>query len=363
MKYHLTAVLPAILLAASLILGACPVADEEGTESINYVSFPEDEILGASFYAGDGVLDPGFIEKNADGTYRVRIKRRAPSSSPVAMFITGSFSFSGYYSITCTFPEDPAITNKPNRVYVMASTNLDLAVDADYPTAWDSRVFTSFRNDEATGRVVMNNENINTLTVKSKPYITVVLYLYFKDAGSPDDYYEFTLNEVKAANGVVPVSMVTQIAAYREGDSAASSFYRSAPVQAGFNIKYDSKTIHSASPASLNVDIEVPSADSGQELEFEIRNVGVYTAAAANLIDKATILSAQVAAGQTVPAQTGVVTETATATVYKVKAKVVEYADIFGHPGTGIRLSIPGPFADTTRFTITVNLPEEYTGN
>jgi hypothetical protein len=363
MKYFLRVFLPVILLAASLVFGACPAADDGGTESINYVSFPEDEILGSSFYAGDGVLDPGFIEKNTDGTYSVRIKRRAPSTSPVAMFITGSFSFSDYYSITCTFPDDPALTNKPYRVYAMASTNLDLAVDADYPTAWDSRVFTSFRNDEAVGRVAMNNENINTLTVKSKPYITIVLYLYFKDAGNADEYYTFTLNEVKAADGIVPVSPVTRIAAYREGDPVTSSFYRSAPVQAGFNIKYDSGTINPANPASLNVDIEVPSADLGRELEFEVRNVGLYTGASANLIDKAAILAAMVAAGQTAPAQTGVVTETATATVYKVKATVVEYADLFGQPGTGIRFFIPGSFTNTNRFTLTVNLPGEYTGN
>jgi hypothetical protein len=363
MKYLLRIALPVILLSVSLIFGACPAADDEGKGSINYVSFPEDEILGSSFYAGDGVLDPGFIEKNTDGTYRVRIKRRSPSTSPVAMFITGSFSFSDYYSITCTFPDDPAIANKPYRVYAMASTNLDLAIDADYPTAWDSRVFTSFRNEEAAGKVVMNNENINTLTVKSKPYITIVLYLYFKDAGSAGDYYTFTLNEIKAANGIIPVSPVTQIAAYRAGDPVTSSFYRSAPVQAGFNIKYDSKTINSTNPSSLNVDIEVPAADLGKELEFEIRNVGLYTAAGSNLIEKTIILAAQVAAGKNSPAQTGVVSETATETVYKVKAKVVDYEDLFGQLGTGIRLFIPGSFANTTRFTITVKLPGEYAGN
>ena len=364
MKKHFWLLVSALLVLVFMLFTACPTdGEEDGGKNITYTSFPEEEILGASFYVADNVpsAEAGSITKNPDGTYKVRIRRRSPSLSPSAIFITGSFTFSEYYSVTCTFPDAVSITDKPYRVYACASVGMDAVLDADYPTAWDSRVFAAFRNDQVIGEVEMTNEIVNVITpnIDNKPYITVFLYLYFNNVTDPNDYYEFTLNEIKAANGVKPISPVSNVAVYRAGDTS-NKFELSAPILAGFNHRYDSNTINAASPTSLNVDIKIPDADAGKEIEFEIRNVGLYSGTT-NLITREMIKAAQFLPGSA--AITGTVTEqtvnsTPVSYYYRIKANAAVYSDM-----TGIKLIIPGTFTNTNRYTITVNVPKAYMGN
>jgi len=359
-----------------------------------YVSFPEAEILGAGFYyqrngqdvSGDNA---GMISRNGDGTYHVRMKRRAPSSSPSMMSITGSFEFSEFYKIICTFPDDPAIKDKPYRVYACASRGMDGNMDADYPTASDLAGEAVFRNGVAIGTFTMTNEGINSLNPDpwNRPYVTVFLYLYFDKVTDPDDYYDFTLNFAGGANGFTPASVVTKAEVYREGDTANKFTLEAGseeikdsyglshtivtPVLARYNHRFDSRKISPEIPVvdapSLCVSLRVPDADEGKEIQFEIRNAGLYRTAeypapdGGNLVTGEMIKAALVAG---LPASELVITERpvspATKPVsyfYTVKAKTVGYGDM-----TGIKMSIPGPFTETRRFTLTLYLPDRYVG-
>jgi hypothetical protein len=383
------------LLSAALLSAALPVLlvslagcirDVQPVEDI-YTPFPEPEILGASFFYQRNGLDVtgaevGMISKNEDGTYRVRVRRRAPSNVPTAVFITGSFEFSEYYKVRATFPEDPTITDKPYRIYACASRGMDGNLDADYPTANDLKGQAVFRNGVAIGTFEMSNEGINVLNPDrwKRPYITVFLYLYFNNVTDPDDYYEFTLDYVGGARGVIPKSKVSRAAVYRAGDME-NKFELPKPdadedddyILARFNHRYDSGTINTLDTDSLILELKVPDGDVGQEIEFEMRNVGLYQDGE-SLIGNTIINVATVHAGTEEPEQSGVVTEvkTSSGSYYKVKAKIVEYDDLFGEPGAGLRLLIkrpvtetepePGPFTDTKRVTFTLNVPDKYVG-
>lgn len=386
----LTALLATSLITASCLIDPRPVIDD------GYTSFPEAEILGASFYlvmndkdvTGD---DAGTITKNEDGTYKVRMRRRSPSNVPVAMYVTGTYRFSEYFSITCTFPEDAV--NKPYRVYACASRGMDGNTDADYPTARDLVGMSAFPSGVAEGTFRMSNEGVNVLNKDSRnrPYITVFLYLYFQTAnpGDPDDFYEFTLHSVKGANGVMPQTRASRVEAYRDGETDPANRFILKPnekagypdekaILAGYNHRYNSDKASPgfplmASTDSLHVDLQVPNADAGKEIEFELRGVNLFPAgkyAASNNYITRTLLKSgkvKVLAGTDFAEQTGVVTEvriTGTQTYYYgIKAKIANYENLFGdHAGAGIRLVIEGPFADTDRFTCGITLPEKYAG-
>jgi len=357
-----------------------------------YTSFPEAEILGASFYyqrngqdvSGD---EAGMISRNEDGTYHVKMRRRSPSSSPSAMFIgvNGSFEFSDFYKIVCTFPDDPAIGDKPYRVYVCGSRLQDGNTDADYPTASDLMGEAVFRNGVAIGTFTMTNEGINYLNPdpKGRPYTTVFLYLYFDKVTDPDDYYEFTLNYAGGANGKIPESVVTKAEVYRDGDTAnklepiREKYEITDPVYgpltknfilARYNQRLDSRMLGDTVPVvnanSLRIDLHVPNTDAGREIEFEIRGVSLFSGDNSGLITRDMLKTARVLAGNTGSDQTGIVTETSifgskpAAYYYTIKAKTVTYADM-----TGIKLAVgTGPFVNTDRFTCTINLPDKYAG-
>jgi len=362
---------------ATLIFLAGCIRDVQIVPDI-YTPFPEPIILGSSFYyqrngkdvTGD---DAGTISKNDDGTYKVRIRRRSPSNAPTAIFITGSFEFSDYYKITCTFPDDPAIIDKPYRVYACASRYLDMAVDADYATARDLKGQAVFRNGVAIGTFEMSNEGVNILKPdrKGRPYITVFLYLYFNNVSDPDDYYEFTLDYVGGAHGVIPKSKVVHAALYRDGDTAAKielpspqTLSEDSYILARYNLPCDSGIIGVSDTMSLNLDLAVPDEDAGKEIQFEIRNPALFSGGA-NLITRDMINAAKVLAGTTEDEQTGVVTEmtinsTPVSYYYRVNAKTVAYGDF-----TGIKLVFLGnetePFTDTDRFACTLYLPDTYT--
>jgi hypothetical protein len=380
---------------ASLLLAVGCVIDPRPAIEDTYTSFPEAEILGASFYlmmdnkdvTGD---DAGTIKKNDDGTYKVRMRRRSPSNAPTAMYITGTFEFSEFYSITCTFPEDAE--NKPYRVYTCASRGMDGNTDADYPTARDLVGSSAFPGGVAAGTFRMSNEGINYLNKDSRnrPYITVFLYLYFQTANNndPDDFYEFTLHSVKGANGVMPESKVTKVEVYREGDEAKCDVIveeykvidpvHNVTVTKNFILgnyyhRLDSRKLSVPVPVvtanSLRIDLRVPDADVGREMEFVLRGgAGLYSQGdTTNLIDRDIVKAARVLAGTTASEQTGIVTETRmqgsqpgsmSSYEYTVKARMVRYADM-----TGIKLAIGmGPFADTDRFSCSISLPNKYMG-
>jgi len=374
------------VLLVLLSLAGC-IRDVEPPPDM-YMSFPEPEILGASFYyQRDGKdvtgADAGTISKNDDGTYKIRIRRRAPSNVPTAVFFTGPFEFSEYYKVIATFPDAPSIADKPYRIYACASRGMDGNLDADYPTANDLKGQAVFRNGVAIGKFEMTNEGINVLNPDrwKRPYITVFLYLYFNNVTDPDDWYEFTLNSVGGANGVIPKSKVTKAAVYREGDSE-NKFELPKPnasaeenyILARFNHRYDSGAIDILDTDSLILDLKVPDGDVGQEIEFEMRNVGLYqdpdgASLIGNTIITAAVVQAGTGAGQ--DEQSGIVTERqSNGSYYRVKAKIVEYADLFGEPGTGIRLIIKKPapepgdelFTDTRRVTFTLFVPDKYVG-
>jgi len=361
-------------------------------ENDMYTPFPEAEILGASFYyqrdgqdvSGDNA---GMISRNEDGTYHVKMRRRSPSSNPSAMYVTGSFEFSDFYKIVCTFPDDPAIKDKPFRLYACASRGMDGNMDADYPTANDLMGEAVFRNGVAIGEFTMTNEGINTLNPDpwDRPYITVFLYLYFDKVTDPDDYYEFTLNYVGGANGITPASVVTKAEVYREGDTANKFTLEAVkeeqedpyphtkitPVLARYNHSFDSRKISPDIPAidtsALCVNLRVPDADEGKELQFEIRNVGLYQTAAfpapdgGNLVTADMIKAAQAAGlsgSELVITERPVTPATNPVTYfYRVKAKVIRYSDM-----TGLKMTIPGTFSGTKRFTFTLNVPDKYAG-
>jgi len=382
----------AIVLIAAIFLFSSCIREVIYTSDDMYTSFPEAQILGASFYYqrdGQDVSgeNAGMISKNEDGTYHVKMRRRSPSSSPTAMFVTGSFEFSEFYKITCTFPEDPAIKDKPYRVYACASRGMDGNMDADYPTANDLMGEAVFRNGVAIGEFTLTNEGINYLNPDpwDRPYITVFLYLYFDKVTDPDDWYEFTLNYVGGANGIIPESVVTKAEVYREGDTAnkfepiIENYEMTDPAQglviknfilARYNHRFDSRRIPDIpviNTSALCVNLQVPDADVGKEIQFEIRNVGLYKTTeypapdGSNLVTGDMIKAAQVT---DLPASELVITEreikptTSPVTYfYTIKAKVVRYSDM-----TGIKMTIPGTFSNTSRFTFTLNVPDKYEG-
>jgi hypothetical protein len=361
------------------------------TEDGRYTPFPEAEILGASFYyqlngrdvTGDAA---GMISKNEDGTYTVKMKRRSPSTSPSAMFITGPFEFSDFYKIVCTFPEDPAI-NKPYRIYACASVYMDGNDAADYPTAVDLVGDAVFRNGVAIGTFEMTNEGINYLNPdpsgRGRPYITVFLYLYFQNVGDPEEYYEFTLDFVGGANGYVPASVVTKAEVYRVGDmenkfmletvetdevelDVETGEYRKKviPILARFDHRYDSQRVNPAIPvlsstSALYIDLQVPSTDAEKQIQFEVRNAGLYSLGSTiNLIDRAMNMGARVEGGQ-VQIEEITVSGNPITYRYKIRATTRRYDSNF----TGVRLAIPGTagtFVDIGRFSCVLHLPEEY---
>ena len=381
----------AIMSITMFLLSGC-IREVIYTVDDMYTSFPEAEILGASFYyqrngqdiSGD---EAGMISRNGDGTYHVKMRRRSPSSSPTAMFIgvNGSFEFSDFYKIVCTFPEDPAIRDKPYRVYVCGSRLQDGNTDADYPTASDLMGEAVFRNGVAIGTFTMTNEGINYLNPdpKGRPYTTVFLYLYFDKVTDPDDYYEFTLEYAGGARGKIPESVVTKAEVYRDGDAAnklqpvREKYEITDPVYgpltknfilARYNQRLDSRKLGDTVPIvtanSLRIDLHVPNADAGREIEFEIRGVSLFSADNSSLITRDMLKTARVLAGNAGSDQTGIVTETGifgskpAAYCYTIKAKTVTYADM-----TGIKLTVgAGPFPNAGHFTCTINLPDKYVG-
>jgi hypothetical protein len=194
----------------------------------------------------------------------------------------------------------------------------------------------------------------------------------------PDDYYEFILNEVKGANGITPVSKVTKAVVYRGGDTDEANHIilestydedepdpalRGEPIVAGYNHRLDSRKNSTALPAAaastLHIELHVPDTDEGKELEFEFRGAGLYSGGStANLLTSEAFKTAKIVNG------TGTVTETRIpgnppTYYYTVKTKAFKHADM-----TGVKLVISGtePFANTDRFTCTLNLPEKYVG-
>ena len=345
--------------------------------------FPRAQIEGAAFFtninntelSGDNA---GSISRNEDGSYTVRMRRRDRPLLPSAMYITGPFTFSDFYKIICSFPEDAAI--KPYRVYAFASRGgteetgaADLAINADYPTARDLRGGAWPTGFAQGGPIIMSNEGINTLAVdrRGRPYINVSLYLYFNTGSNmsdPNDFYEFTLHDVRGGNGITPESKVVRSEVYRGGDTnTANRFILEEtivdnvvvePILAKFNHRYNSGTINTLTTSSLNIDLIVPAGNAGKEIEFQMRNVGLFSGDD-NLLGRDMILAAKVLGGTSGSEQTDVVKEVILS-VYSVTATVVEYDDM-----TGVRLVISGdePFTDTDRFTCTIFLPDSYIGD
>jgi hypothetical protein len=382
------ALLVTIILAAFVLLLVNCRDDPYFVVGDGYEPLPEEEILGATFYISDYITsdEAGSITANGDGTYTVKIRRRAPSFNPSAVFISGPVEFSDYYAVTCSFPEETE-GEKPYRVYACASTavkKIDDAVNADYPTAADLQGQVYFRDSVAIGDFLLSNKGVNTLTVKRNtsgevlPYRSLFLYLYFNqaDMANPNDYYTFTLSGVSGANTKRPVSPVIRAAAYRNGDTdPASHFTLNAPVLPDFDHRYDSakaaaaNMVSTANPESLCVDIQVLNEDVGKEFEFVIRNMGMYSGgtnqiAGGGRIDTASV---QFEDGSGGASPNGTVTESTetitlkTVYLYTVKVKAVAYDDLFGAPGTGVKLKVNGPFSGNNRYTVTLNLPRDYT--
>jgi hypothetical protein len=390
------ALLLLIILMAAFLLSGCDdfIKKFIPPEKDKYTSFPEAEILDARFYyQRDGKdvtgADAGMISKNKDGTYKVMMKRRSPSNVPTAMYIMGSFEFSEYYKMTCTFPDDPSVGEKPYRVYVVASRYQDLATDAHYPTATSLIGSAVFRNGYAVGTFEMTNEGIAKIPPdrKGRPYTTLFMYLYFNNVSDPDAYYEFQLDFAGGANAVIPESKVTRAEFYREGDAANKcvlepkdettydSFWglqtKTYPVLARFNHRLDSQNIPAIpviDTSAICADMRVDDGDAGKEIEFEIRNVGLFSDGN-NLITRDMMMSAKILAGTGAgqDEQTGILTEETVNSnpvsyTYKAKAKIVQYPEF-----TGMKLVIPGeteePFTDTRRFIFTINLPDKYVTN
>ncbi|MDR3283806.1 MAG: hypothetical protein LBS97_01345 [Treponema sp.] len=352
----------------------CGGDTEDG--ELTYVSFPEEEILGASFYVGDFVGDAGTIAKNPDGSYKVQIKCRTPfaSNAPVNVTFSGPFAFESRYRITATFPEDPSITNKPYRVYVCASVGqvsknelVDANTVADYVSAWDSDVYASFQDNRVKGTLVMDNANGAIITKRGdgRQYVTVFMSLYFHQTF--DGYYEFTVNALEGGNGVSYTSPVTSVAGYRAGDDATPQLPTAAlpgPLLGGWEYKAASGTLTASSPAEFNLDLAVPASGVGRTIEFSLRNFEVLKGTD-KLLTSAIVQTAKVRAGTSAAEQSNVVTATTyqvtTATgpetryEYRVTAKAVQYEGF-----TGVKLFVPGPFTDSDGFTFNITLPEHY---
>jgi len=375
-----------VLLLTAFFLSGC-IREVIYTVDDMYTSFPEAEILGASFYyqrngqdiSGD---EAGMISKNEDGTYHVKMRRRSPSSSPTAMFIgvNGSFEFSDFYKIICTFPEDPAITDKPYRVYVCGSRLQDGNTDADYPTASDLMGEAVFRNGVAIGTFTMTNEGINYLNPdpQGRPYTTVFLYLYFDKVSNPDDYYEFTLDYAGGANTKMPESVVTKAEVYRDGDTEnkfepiTENYEMIDPdygpvtknfILARYDQRFDSRRIEPAIPllnttSALYINLKVPDTDAGKQIEFEVRNAGLYSGDGNNLITRAMNQNARVEGGQVEIEEIRIIGNPITYR-YKIRTTTIKYDNSF----TGVRLIIPGTketFNDIDRFSCTLFLPDKY---
>jgi hypothetical protein len=357
----------------------------------SYTPFPEAEILGASFYyqrdgrdvTGD---DAGMITKNKDGTYKVRMKRRSPSTSPTAMFITGPFEFAEFYRMVCTFPDDKQ-ENKPFRVYACASVGMDGNDSADYPTAVDLVGGAAFRNEVAIGTFEMTNLGINYLNPdpsgQNRPYITMFLYLYFQNVGDPDNYYEFQLDYVGGTKGKVPESVVTKAEVYRAGDTAnkfsvlveerevldqvLGTIETKHYLLARYDHRFDSRKMDPPIPVlattgELHIDLQVPAWDAGKEIEFEVRNAGLYAVdSTTNLITR-TMNQGAVVEG--VSPDDVKITEiriigNPITYRYRIQATTRTYDSSF----TGVRLVIPGTaetFTNIDRFSCTLFLPEKF---
>ncbi len=387
-----------ILIIFSIFFISGCIRDVTPPPQDKYTMFPRAEILQASFYyqrdgkdvSGD---EAGTITANDDGTYKVRMRRRSPSSSPTAMFIgrDGSFTFSEFYKIVCTFPDDPNVADKPFRVYACASVGADGNTDADYPTANDLVGSAAFRNGVAIGTFEMTNEGINYLNPdpsgRNRPYTTVFLYLYFNNVSNPDDYYEFTLDFVGGSNPEWSESVVTKAEVYREGDAVkcealAEKYNVIDPdtyqeitknfILGNYYHQFNSRRLSAPVPVaktnSLRIDLHVPEADAGKYMKFVLKGgAGLYARDnAANLITADMVKAAKVLAGTSGGEQTGIVTETKipgtqaglmSSYEYTVKAKTARYADM-----TGIKLVIgKGSFENTERFFCTISLPDKYT--
>jgi len=393
----------AAFLSAALLtvfLTGC-IRDVEAPREDKYTSFPKAEILQASFYYQRNGVDvsgdeAGSIQDNGDGTYKVKMRRRSPSTSPSAMFIgrDGSFTFSEFFKLTCTFPDDPSITEKPYRVYACASVGADGNTDADYPTANDLIGSAAFKSGVAIGTIDMTNEGINYLNPdpsgRKRPYTTVFLYLYFNNVSDPDDWYEFTLDFVGGANAEMPESVVTKAEIYREGDTAkhaaivekydminpdTSVMEERKFILANYYHALSSRRLSAPPPVvttnSLRVDLHVPDADAGKQIEFVLKGgAGLYAqGSTTNLINRDMVKAARVLAGAGAVEQTGIVTETRITGAnpnlgpvsyeYTIKAQAVRYSDM-----TGIKLAIGNrPFANIERFTCNISLPDKYLGN
>jgi len=394
------------LIFLTIFLTGC-IREVLYTDGDRYTSFPQAEILGASFYYQRNLADvtgdeAGMIRLKTDEEieedeknglpgpgYKVKMRRRSPSSTPSAMFILGSFSFSDYYKIVCTFPDDPEVADKPYRVYACASVGMDGNVDADYPTAVDLLGSAVFKTGDAIGTFEMTNEGVNTLNPDRwrRPYTTVFLYLYFNNVSDPDDYYEFNLDFVGGANAHTPASIISRAEIYREGDfdnkfilapteeKRFNSVYNDyeiidVPVLALYNHRFDSlklsPDVSVIDTSSFCLDLSVPAKDIDREIEFDIRNVGLYTSTAFPAPEGSNLISADMIKAAAI---TGLSDSDFTITAledtssnpsipyYRIKSKIIDYGDM-----TGIKLVISGTetFTGTSRFTWTLNVPEKY---
>jgi len=156
-----------------------PVAEPAG-----YVTLTEAEMLKAAFFAGDGVIPAGSIEKNTDGTYKVTVKTRPGAQSQVC-FIADDLNFEAYY-LSINIPPESA--HKVTRVYTWMST-----AKGDggiiYPTVVDHNPGNPFY---ISGRVDSQwNSEENTRMFK-----TVGLWLYWHEDETAGDF-EFTVNKLK----------------------------------------------------------------------------------------------------------------------------------------------------------------------
>lgn len=330
------------------------------------VDFPEEEILGASYYRGDKWNGEDYkdtpsyiVTKNDDGSwhFKVALRQEGPSK-PVALFFTGSFTYEGYYNLVCTFPETSEY--KPYRVYACASTNLDPEVDSDYPTAWDSQKFAAFPSSGATGVVAMSNETIAPINPKkNKIYKTIWMYLYFN--GTPGDWvwYEFDVNKVQGMKGIKHVSPVTKMTVARTGGvelPLKAANIAQSPYLSGWDYKYDTGVLTTPiSTDGLTVNFEFGPSDAGKVYKSIIR-IAEANAGSDKKLSEDDILSSYID-GET--PQNGVITEQ-----LNNQDKRVYYILSFTVPADGnASLVIPCTYTgtDINRLLFTINLDETYT--
>jgi hypothetical protein len=250
----------------------------------------------------------------------------------------------------------------------------------------------AFRNEVAIGTFVMTNVGINYLNPdpsgRKRPYITVFLYLYFQNVGDPDNYYEFQLDFIGGAKGYVPASPVTKAEIYRAGDTAnkftleavdtgetekdpdnpGETRKKMIPVLAWYDHRFDSRKIDPPIPllataTALHIDLYVPAADAGKQVEFEVRNAGLYTeGSTTNLITRAMNTGAIMEGGLIQQIKEKEVIGNPITYRYRIRATTITYDSNF----TGVRLVIPGTagtFTNINRFSCTLNVPEEYGWN